>query len=90
MIISACSMTQCKPSVYRYHDSHHTLCHYIRYACAVEVGNTLLVTGGYYTLNTVIRYNQNGAFSIQRSLNVGRQKHACATYLNDNGDIVIQ
>jgi len=64
-------------------------------ACGVEVDDTFIITGGrdYYapdgTLNSVVRYNSQGESEVLPSLTVGRCWHACASYLNSNGKLVV-
>ena len=56
--------------------------------------DTFLVTGGWdesapdRALNSVVRYNSQGVYEVLPSLTVRRYFHACATYLNDNGQRV--
>ena len=56
--------------------------------------DTFIVTGGLddaapdMTLNSVVRYNSQGVSEVLPSLTVRRGLHACASYLNDNGQRV--
>ena len=60
----------------------------------MEVDDTFIVTGGYdrsapdYALNSVVRYDSKGVSEVLTSLTVRRYEHACASYLNDNGQRV--
>ena len=60
----------------------------------MEVDDTFIVTGGKdYSvpdgaLNSVVRYNSQGVTEVLPSLTVRRGLHACASYLNDNGQRV--
>ena len=60
----------------------------------MEVDDTFIVSGGYYrsapdfALNSVVRYNSQGVSEDLPSLTVRRYQHACASYLNDNGQRV--
>ena len=60
----------------------------------MEVDDTFIVTGGYdksapdKALNSVVRYNSQGVSEVLPSLTVRRYHHACASYLNDNGQRV--
>jgi len=65
------------------------------FACGVEVDDTFIVTGGvdWYApdgaLNSTVRYNSQGVSKVLPSLTVRRYQHACASYLNDNGQRVV-
>ena len=56
--------------------------------------DTFIVTGGHdysapdFALNSVVRYNSQGVSEDLPSLTVRRGGHACASYLNDNGQLV--
>ena len=62
----------------------------------MEVDDTFIVTGGFdesvpdWALNSVVRYNSQGVYEDPDlpSLNERRYRHACASYLNDNGQRV--
>ena len=60
----------------------------------MEVDDTFIITGGrdYYapdgTLNSVVRYNSQGESEVLPSLTVRRFGHACASYLNGDGNWV--
>ena len=63
-----------------------------RSACGVEVGDTFIVTGGWDTDNRdkalSLRYNSQGVSELLPSLTVSRLGHACASYLNSDGQRV--
>ena len=65
-----------------------------RDACGVEVDDTFIITGGQddsgpnKALNSVVRYNSRGVSEVLPSLTVRRINHACASYLNGNGQKV--
>ena len=62
----------------------------IRSACAIVDSDTLLVTGGGYTLRTVSRYDTAGFVEDLPSLNEGRTgHHGCGAYTGDTGEQVI-
>ena len=72
---------------------------YCRYACSIPDPSsaTVLVTGGYYTLNTVsryctvlycnCRYGLEGWLEDLPPLNMGRYYHGCGGYVS-GGDLV--
>ena len=53
---------------------------YYRYACAVPAGDTLILTGGWFTLDKVSRYGLTGHLSDLAPLLVGRYGHGCGGY----------
>ena len=86
-----------------------------RGGCGVEVGETLISTGGYELgtpttkdmpnilrhgdtnsryvdtwtpASTVTRYSLDGSVKFLPHLSVSRANHACATYINENGQNV--
>ena len=55
---------------------------YYRYACAIPDPdtNTVVITGGILTGNTVSVYSVQGWQEDLPPLNIGRYRHACAGY----------
>ena len=56
--------------------------------CLIDEGQSFLLTGGYYsleTLETVSRYNINGWLEDLGDLNTGRRLHGCTRYTNNQG-----
>merc|ERR1719228_2326018 len=58
------------------------------YACGIVDSDTLLLTGGDYTMSTVSRYDTAGYVEDLPSLNQGRYDHGCGVYFGDSGDKV--
>ena len=52
-------------------------------ACAIPDGDTVIITGGSSTMNTVSVYNIEGWQHNTYSLNTGRSGHACSSYLSE-------
>jgi len=66
-----------------------------RLACGVEVDDTFIITGGHdfdvpnWAFNSVVRYNSQGESEVLPSLTVRRYGHACASYLNGDGNPIV-
>ena len=54
-------------------------------ACAINLGSSVIITGGYYTLTTVSQYNEAGWLRDLPDLQQGRWNHGCSSYNNDEG-----
>merc|ERR1711988_1549700 len=60
-----------------------------------EVDDTFIITGGFAelsnggALNSVVRYNSQGESEVLPSLTVRRYGHACASYLNGDGNPIV-
>ena len=50
------------------------------FACAIPQGDSVMVTGGSDTKNTVSVYNVEGWLEDLPPLNTGRYLHACSSY----------
>ena len=57
-------------------------------ACGIKTQDKFVITGGYPSLKTVTRYSRTGETETLPQLNVGRDRHACGSYLTDEGDNV--
>merc|ERR1712126_300791 len=55
------------------------------FACVIDEGDTFLMTGGKYSLNTVSRYTVDGWLENLGDLNIGRTSHACGQYTDTLG-----
>lgn len=55
----------------------------IRSACAINLGATVLITGGDYSLNIVSEYSEEGYLRDLPQLLQGRSDHGCSYYVND-------
>ena len=55
---------------------------YYSWACGIPLEDSVIVTGGYDTFNTVSVYNVEGWLEDLPPLNTGRFHHACSSYLS--------
>ena len=53
-----------------------------RYACAIEMTDSVIMTGGGHSYNRVQEYNLQGSMARLPDLNTGRQRHACGYYVH--------
>jgi len=59
-------------------------------ACGINDGSSVIVTGGYYVLKTVSRYNLEGFIENMPTLITGRYDHGCGLFINqDNTKIYV-
>jgi hypothetical protein len=58
---------------------------YYRHACAIPDGDSVLLTGGYYSKQRVSRYDATGYMADLPGLNEGRFAHGCGAYLRQDG-----
>ena len=60
------------------------------WACGIDLGNTFVVTGGHdgSTKQTVAQYTEDGTVTYLTQLQTGRSSHACAKYINEDGETV--
>ena len=56
-------------------------------ACAINLGSSVIMTGGGYTTSTttVSQYNEAGWVRDLPDLLQGRRQHGCSSYDNDDG-----
>ena len=79
---SPCHMIQCnnkRLSLQLYNIS------YCSYACGIDLGDSYVVTGGYYSLQRVAQYSLTGEVTYLADLQQGRGVHACTSFIDDNG-----
>ena len=57
---------------------------YYRDACSIEFDDQVIVTGGYYTKNTVSIYNDDGWVQDLANLTTGRYLHSCSYFTSDD------
>jgi len=57
-------------------------------ACSIPDRDSVIITGGRYTMSTVSRYGTRGHLGDLPSLNQGRRDHGCGAYTDDSGDQV--
>merc|ERR1711953_1126744 len=55
------------------------------YACAINLGSSVILTGGADTRNTVSQYNEAGWERDLPDLLQGRYRHGCTSYNNNDG-----
>ena len=53
---------------------------YYSRACSISLTDEVIITGGYYTMNIVSRYDKDGWVEDLPSLNVGRAGHGCSQF----------
>ena len=58
---------------------------YCSYACAINLGSSVLLTGGRVALTTVSEYNEAGWVKYHANLQKARSHHGCTYYDNDDG-----
>ena len=58
-------------------------------ACAINLGSSVILTGGYNTRTTVSEYNEAGWVRDLPALLQKRWSHGCTYYTNDEGIKVI-
>ena len=54
-------------------------------ACAINLGSSVILTGGRYTLTTVSEYNEDGWVKDLPPLQQARYWHGCTYFDNNNG-----
>ena len=54
-------------------------------ACAINLGSSVILTGGYHTRTTVSQYNEAGWVRDLPDLLQGRYYHGCTSYDNNDG-----
>ena len=54
-------------------------------ACAINLGSSVIITGGDFTLTTASQYNETGWLGDLPDLQQGRRGHGCSSYNNDEG-----
>ena len=58
-----------------------------RYACSIQLEESVIITGGEWSENRVQQYNLAGSMGRLPDLNTEREDHACGHYLH-NGEVV--
>ena len=59
-----------------------------RSSCAIDMGDSVILTGGSYSLNKVTELRIDGSYTELPELNTGRQSHGCASYVDEYGNKV--
>ena len=57
-------------------------------ACALDLGQTVIITGGAGTNWKVTEYNEDGQAKELPQLITGRYNHGCSSYIDKDGNIV--
>ena len=57
-------------------------------ACAIDMGQTVIITGGWNTMKKVTQYNEDGLHKELPELITGRRYHGCSSYVNSDKNIV--
>ena len=55
----------------------------ISHACGINIGDSVVITGGQRTRRNVIQYWMNGSYKELANLNEGRDQHGCSSYIDD-------
>ena len=59
---------------------------YCSRACGIDLGDSYVVNGGYYSRQTVAQYSLAGEVTYLDNLQQGRYwGHACTSFIDDNG-----
>ena len=59
-----------------------------REACAIDMGDSVILTGGYYSQNKVTEVRIDGSYIELPELNLERYQHGCSSYLDEYGNKV--
>ena len=57
-------------------------------ACSIDLGQSVVITGGYWTWKTVTEYKEDGTYKELPKLITGRWFHGCASYIDTDQNIV--
>ena len=58
---------------------------YCSSACGIDLNDSYVVTGGYYSEQRVAQYTLAGEVTYLADLQQGRYLHACTSFIDDNG-----
>ena len=59
--------------------------YYCSSACGIDLNDSYVVTGGYYSLRRVAQYSLAGEVTYLADLQQGRYSHACTSFIDVNG-----
>ena len=59
--------------------------YYCSAACGIDLGDSYVVTGGFYSKQKVAQYSLAGEVTYLTDLQQGRDRHACTSFIDDNG-----
>ena len=57
-------------------------------ACAIDMGQTVIITGGYYAKRKVTEYNEDRLHKELPELITGRRYHGCSSFVDSDMNIV--
>ena len=57
-------------------------------ACGIDLGDRYVVTGGEFSMKKVTLYSLTGNPTDLADLQEGRERHACSSFLDSNGEMV--
>ena len=58
------------------------------HACSIDLGQTVVITGGYDNEKKVTEYNEDGQSKELPQLMTGRKLHGCSSYVDKDDNIV--
>ena len=61
--------------------------HFSSYACAISDGSEVILTGGFGNRRDVTAYNLDGFVEDLPLLNIGRQYHACSSFVQGSNTV---
>ena len=61
---------------------------YLRRACSIQLEETVVITGGDYTMSTASIYSVDGWVEDLPDLLTGRWDHGCGHYINNDDKMV--
>ena len=61
--------------------------HFSSYACAINDGSEVVLTGGFGNRREVTLYNLDGFVEDLPLLNIGRQYHACSSFVQGSNTV---
>ena len=53
-------------------------------ACSIDIGQSVVITGGRYTKRKVTEYREDGQTKELPQLITGRQNHGCSSYVDND------
>ena len=60
-----------------------------RSACSIDLGQSVVITGGVYSERTVTQYKEDGDHTEMPQLVTGRLNHGCSSYTDSDNNIVM-
>ena len=59
-----------------------------RAACSIDMGQSVVITGGYNTKRTVTEYKEDGDHAEMPPLITGRYNHGCSSFMDSDNNMV--